>query len=359
MRQIKSILLYYYLTLGRRHKPSADLFKAGTRHMREFTIGKNDSGQRLDKFLSKAIKGMPTSLMYKSIRTKKIKVNRKRAEISYILCEGDIVQLFLPDDVFETPKGTHDLSDCAVELDIVYEDQNIILCNKPAGMLVHTGDGDDGDERETLIYKIQSYLFQKGEYDPKCENSFVPALCNRIDRNTCGIVIAAKNAESLRIMNDLIKRRVIKKNYLCVCHGIFKEKSGKLTGYMIKNSADNRVEVYKKRPNSKSARTMVTGYRVIAERDGLSLLSIELITGRTHQIRAHLASIGHPLLGDGKYGVNRDDRAKGFTHQALCSYMLSFRDDEGYGSLAYLIGKKFCVPTNEIYFLSLFPNVKI
>lgn len=327
--------------------------------MREFTIGKNDSGQRLDKFLSKAVKGMPTSLMYKSIRTKKIKVNRKRAEISYILCEGDVVQLFLPDDVFDTPKAVHDLSEDTVKLNIVYEDANIILCNKPTGMLVHSGDGEDADERETLIYKIQSYLFQKGEYDPKSENSFVPALCNRIDRNTCGIVIAAKNAESLRVMNDLIKRRVIEKNYLCVCHGIFKEKSGKLTGYMIKNAADNRVEVYKKRPNSKDARTMVTGYRVIAEHDGLSLLSIELITGRTHQIRAHLASIGHPLLGDGKYGVNKDDRVRGFTHQALCSYMLSFGDDEGYGSLSYLIGKKFSVPTKDIKFLSLFPNVKI
>lgn len=327
--------------------------------MREFTIGKNDSGQRLDKFLSKAIKGMPTSLMYKSIRTKKIKVNRKRAEISYILCEGDIVQLFLPDDIFEASKVGHALSEKSVKPNIVYEDANIILCNKPAGMLVHSGDGEDSDERETLIYQIQSYLFQKGEYDPDSENSFVPALCNRIDRNTCGIVIAAKNAESLRIMNDLIKRRVVEKKYLCVCHGIFKEKTGRLTGYMIKNAADNRVEVYKKRPNSKDARSMVTGYRVIAERDELSLLSIELITGRTHQIRAHLASIGHPLLGDGKYGINRDDRVMGFTHQALCSYMLSFREDEGYGSLAYLIGKRFSVPTKDIYFLSLFPNVKI
>lgn len=326
--------------------------------MREFLIEKNDSGQRLDKFLTKAVKNLPKSLMYKSIRTKKIKVNRKRAVISQILDEGDIVQLFLPEDIFEN-KSRDSFFDIEPNINIVYEDENLIFCNKRVGMLVHDGDGDGGYEGETLIDHIKAYLYRSGQYDPEKERSFVPALCNRIDRNTSGIVIAAKNAAALRIMNELIKERDIEKYYLCACHGHFEKRSDRLVGYMIKNSAENRVAVYKDRPASKDARTMITAYRVIDERDGLSLIQVELVTGRTHQIRAHMASIGHPLLGDGKYGVNRDDRAMGFSHQALCSYKIHFKKSERYGELSYLIGKSFSIVPDGIEFLSLFPDVKI
>lgn len=325
--------------------------------MREFLIERNDSGQRLDKFLTKAVKNLPKSLMYKSIRTKKIKVNRKRAEISQILCEGDSVQLFLPEDIFEK-KGENSFFDIEPSLDIVYEDENLLFCNKRAGMLVHEGDDDGGYDGGTLIDHIKAYLYCSGQYDPDKESSFVPALCNRIDRNTSGIVIAAKNAAALRIMNELIKERDIEKYYLCVCHGHFEKSRDRLVGYMIKNSAENRVVVYKDRPASKDARTMITAYRVIDEHDGLSLLEVELVTGRTHQIRAHMASIGHPLLGDGKYGVNRDDRAMGYSHQALCSYKIHFKASKRYSELSYLIGKSFSIDLDGIDFLSLFPNVK-
>ncbi len=324
--------------------------------MREITIGKNDAGQRLDKFLSKAVKSLPTSLMYKSIRTKKIKLNRKRAEISTILCEGDKIQLFLSDEFFTDGKKSIP-ANADSSLDIIYEDENIILCNKPEGMIVHAD--QSGDESGTLIAHIQAYLYASGSYNPEDENSFAPALCNRIDRNTEGIVIAAKNAESLRILNEKIKNREIKKYYLCVCHGYPAKKAARLTGYMIKNSSENIVRVYKERPNNPDARTMITDYRVIAEKDGLSLLCVELITGRTHQIRAHLASIGHPLLGDGKYGINREDRKRGFDHQALCSYRVRFVFEGDGGILSYLNGKEFYVNPDKIDFLKLFPDVDL
>ena len=180
--------------------------------MKILTIGTNDAGQRLDKFLSKAVKTMPPSLMYKSIRTKKIKVNRKRAEPDQMLCEGDTVQLFLPDELFGD--GAADsraklLSHITPAFSVVYEDENLILCNKPAGLQVHS---DDKDDTNTLITQIQAYLYKKGEYDPSSEQSFAPSLCNRIDRNTSGIVIAAKNAAALRELNRLInERRLTKK----------------------------------------------------------------------------------------------------------------------------------------------------
>lgn len=319
--------------------------------MKILTIGTNDAGQRLDKFLSKAVKAMPPSLMYKSIRTKKIKVNRKRAEPDQMLCEGDTVQLFLPDELFGD--GAADsraklLSHITPAFSVVYEDENLILCNKPAGLQVHS---DDKDDTNTLITQIQAYLYKKGEYDPSSEQSFAPALCNRIDRNTSGIVIAAKNAAALRELNRLIKERRLTKKYLCAVHGSMEKKSDILTGYITKDSDRNTVTVYRKRiPGSKDIKT---GYRVLAEKDGLSLLEVELFTGRTHQIRAHLSSIGHPLLGDGKYGINRDDRHAGYKYQALCSYSLTFG---GGDMLSYLNGKTFKLPPDGIWFVRDFMN---
>ena len=325
--------------------------------MRVLEIGPNDQSIRLDKFLAKSVKALPSSLMYKLIRTKKIKVNRKRAEPSQILNLGDTVQLFISEEFFEKDAAERSFEKLTPKLDILYEDDNILLCNKRAGMIVHP---DEHEEVNTLISHIKAYLYRKGEYDPDRENSFAPALCNRIDRNTGGIVIAAKNAEALRIINEKIKTREIKKFYLCAAHGHFDKKCDRLTGFMTKDSKDNLVTVYKSAPDGvKDLRSMITDYRVIAEKDGLSLLEIGLVTGRTHQIRAHLSSIGHPLLGDGKYGVNRDDRAVGYKHQALYSYRLVFDFREDSGALGYLKGKVFTVGKEQIWFLSLFGNVDI
>ena len=318
--------------------------------MRILKIEKNDAGQRLDKFLSKAVKGLPLSMMYKAIRTKKIKVNRARAKENQILALGDEVQLFIKDEFFDVP--AHDdgaLAAITPKLSILYEDENIILLNKRPGVLVHE-DASGGEN--TLALHLKAYLYQRGEYDPDAEQSFAPALCNRIDRNTGGIVIAAKNAEALRLMNEKIKQNEITKLYLCAAHGMLKRSAATLTGYLFKDSAKNTVTVSDK--PIRGGKNIITKYRVLATRGGNSLLEVELVTGRTHQIRAHLAHIGHPLLGDGKYGQNRDEKKRGYKFQALYAYRLSFDTVGSDNALSYLEGKSFEIPREDIWFLKDF-----
>ena len=209
--------------------------------MRIIKIEKNDAGQRLDKFLTKAVKGLPKSLMYKYIRTKKIKLNRARTQPEAMLSEGDELQLFIRDEFFDSPEqDVGAIARIEPKLDIVYEDENIILMNKRPGVLVHE---DDEGRDNTLVMHLQSYLYRKGEYDPRAEQSFAPALCNRIDRNTGGIVIAAKNAAALRDMNYRIKSGQVSKFYLCAVHGTMPKKADVLKGYLRKNEKTNTVEV--------------------------------------------------------------------------------------------------------------------
>lgn len=317
--------------------------------MRTITVKKNDAGQRLDKFLGKAVKGLPTSMMYKLIRTKKIKVNRKRAEQKYILCEGDEIQLFIKEEFFDSPeKDMGALATIRPKLNILYEDENIVLLNKRPGVLVHE-DSEGGEN--TLIMHLKAYLCQKGEYDPNEEQSFAPALCNRIDRNTGGIVIAAKNAEALRVMNEKIRDNRITKTYLCLVHGVPRQRSARLCGYLRKNSRDNMVEV--RDTAFAGAKEIITDYRVVeAYGKEKALLEVDLITGRTHQIRAHMAHIGHPLYGDGKYGINRGERAEGYKYQALYAYKLYFKSCEEKNLLSYLEGKSFSLDESDIWFLN-------
>ncbi len=314
--------------------------------MHELKIGKNDAGQRLDKFLSKAL-DLPASLLYKSIRTKKIKVNRRRAENNTVLCEGDVVQCFLSDEFFARKTDKSSYESITPRLDIVYEDENILLLNKRPGVSVHE---DERGSTSTLITHIIAYLYQKGEYNPDAEQSFTPALCNRIDRNTGGIVIAAKNAEALRVMNEKIKRREIDKYYLAAVHGTPKPEAATVKAYLLKDEERNIVKVYDKN-HPRAAKEIITKYRVIAKKSDTSLLEVELLTGRTHQIRAHMAHIGHPLVGDGKYGVNRADRSRGYKYQALYSYRLRFSFDlSEQTALDYLSGKEFKISKKDIYF---------
>lgn len=327
--------------------------------MREFRIEKNDSGQRLDKFISKSVRGLPVSLMYKYIRTKRIKVNGKRAEQKQMLELGDVVTMYIPDEFFEENTAENEFSRVRVKLDIIYEDENILLCDKRAGVLAHAGDTDEAGskeiaQRETLIFHILAYLYQKGEYDPQKEHSFAPALCNRIDRNTGGIVIAAKTAEALREMNELIREGNVHKTYFCAVHGRMPKREEILDGYLFKNTKTKTVTVTAH--PTRGSKEIRTGYRVLAvngEHD-LSLLEVRLYTGRTHQIRAHMASVGHPLLGEGKYGVNRRDRDLGWQHQALYSCRVRFTVPGG--PLAYLNDREFSAKQENIRFLSLFPH---
>lgn len=325
--------------------------------MRTFHINKNDAGQRLDKFVAKATCGMPKSLLYKYIRTKRIKLNSKRAHEGDFLSEGDVVEMYIPDEFFVESSENDDYSKIKYTPDIVYEDENILLCNKKPGMLVHLGDEGDknkaiGAERETLIYLLTAYLAKKGEYDPKNEASFAPALCNRIDRNTGGIVILAKNAEALRLMNEAIRENRVHKKYLCAVHGKLDGKKT-LTAYHRKDYKTNTVKIFDREvPGSKKIITEYTALSYNKKLD-LTLAEVSLITGRTHQIRAHMAYIGHPLLGEGKYAHNAEDKKLGYSSQALYSASVSF---ELGGSLEYLNGRSYTVNKNEIPFLSLFPE---
>lgn len=321
--------------------------------MKELTIGKNDANQRLDRFLAKSVPLLPASLCQKYIRLKRIKVNGKRAERDQRLCEGDVLQLYINDEFFDTPAAENAyLTVSTPRLRVVYEDENILLADKKPGLPVHPHDG--AEYGKTLIDHIQAYLYAKKEWRPREENSFTPALCNRIDRNTGGIVIAAKTAEALRVLNQKIRDRELEKRYLCVVHGTPEPKSGTLSGYLFKDSAQNRVYVTKK--PQPGAKTALTRYRTLASRDGLSLVECELVTGRTHQIRAMMASAGTPLLGDGKYG--KLDKRYDRRYQALYSYFLRFCFTTDAGALEYLNGKSFRVEDVD-FVQTYFPGVKL
>ena len=321
--------------------------------MKEFTIGPNDAGQRLDRFLAKAVPLLPASLAQKYIRIKRIKLDGKRVERDTRLKAGDVLQLYINDEFFDKPREDNAyLTVATPKLSIVYEDDQIILVDKRPGLAVHPHDG--AEYGRTLIDHIQAYLYQKREWSPRGENAFTPALCNRIDRNTGGIVIAAKTAEALRVMNQKIKDRELDKRYLAIVEGTPKRKEGSLKGYLFKDAKKNRVFVTDTpQAGSKSCQT---NYKVLASRGGLSLVECELITGRTHQIRAQFAHAGHPLLGDGKYG--KLDKQSGRSYQALYSYKLTFTFKTEAGALQHLDGKSFQVA--EVDFASqYFPDVRI
>ena len=315
--------------------------------MKEFTIGKNDAGQRLDRWLSKAVPLLPAPLAQKYIRLKRVKVNGKGSKRDVRLQLGDLLQLYINDEFFDTPSEDNAfLSVFKPQLDVIYEDDQILVCNKRPGLLCHA---DEHEYVSTLITHIQAYLYQKKEWSPRWENAFAPALCNRIDRNTGGLVIAAKTAEALRVMNDKIKDREISKFYLAAVVGKMAPQKGELKGFLLKDENKKQVTVYKKPvPGGKSA---VTRYKTIASQGRLSLVECELLTGRTHQIRAQFSAAGHPLAGDGKYGRREDNKKVERKGQALWSYRLIFDFPTEAGCLEHLRGKELRVPPEQIDFV--------
>lgn len=320
--------------------------------MTEITIQKNDAGQRADRFLSKAYPNLKSALVNKLMRKKRIKLNGARVEPNVILKEGDVFRFYLSDELLSKKplERANDFRDISAEINVIYEDENILLCDKPCGLVVHE---DNDNTADTLINRILSYLYQKGEFVPEDENSFTPALVNRIDRNTSGIVIATKNAEALRILNQKLRDRELEKLYLCAVFGVPKPSEAVMTAYLKKISEENRVLISDK--PQPDFLTIKTKYRVLESRGELSLVEVDLLTGRTHQIRAHFAHIGCPLLGDGKYGDNSQNKKYGAKTQALCSYKLKFRFTTDAGALSYLNGREFWIANpEELWFVKLF-----
>lgn len=306
--------------------------------MRTITIGKNDSNQRLDKFLFKRFKTMPKSLMHKYIRTKYIKLNSKKTTPDVFLNEGDVLTLYIKDEFFESSKPTYDFIKAGKTLDLIYEDENLLLINKEKGVIVHQDKGYDAD---CIVNRVKRYLYEKGEYNPESDKAFSPALVNRIDRNTSGIIIGAKNAETLRILNEKLRNREIKKYYLCIVKGKPKKDELTLRDYLYKDEKTNTVTVSRKKTDDN--KEIITKYKVLSydkEKD-LSLCEVELLTGRTHQIRAHMAYIGHPLLGDEKYGNKVLNKKFKQNHQLLCSYKLKFDFINSTGLLDYLNQREY------------------
>lgn len=293
--------------------------------MKSFVANENDANQRLDKYISK-IADIPKGLLYKFLRTGHIKVNKKKKDGNYILVPGDTVTFFIDESFFKDGKKADSMPHKEFSLDVVFENEDILIINKPEGLKSQP----DKKGEAALSEFVKSYLFSKGEYNPECEATFAPAIANRLDVNTSGLVIAAKNAEALRIINEKIKNREIKKFYRCIACGIPEKKSDTLTEYILKDKAKNVSQIIK---NEKSGALYVkTGYTVLESKNGKSLLEVELHTGRSHQIRAHLASIGHPLYGDFKYGGGKGT-------QKLCAFRLLFDFKEDSGKLNYLKGK--------------------
>lgn len=304
--------------------------------MKTLTLNKNDSGQRLDRFLKKALPELPNSLMQKFIRKKRIKVNGKAQKADYILSDGDSISLYIPEEFSEPGKVRKAFpAPDDIEPEIIYEDESIIIANKPSGLLSHS------DSEPSLLGYIIQRLIKSGEYDPEKESSFSPALCNRLDRNTTGLLIAAKNAAALRAMNEKIRARQIGRYYLALVYSEKKPRGGELKSDF---SRDKKLKKsFLSSDGASGSKEALMRYKLLKSAGSLHLLECELISGHTHQIRLQLSESSFPIIGDPKYGRRDINRKYGLSGQLLCSYKLSFLFNEQSGPLKNLSKKNFSI----------------
>lgn len=307
--------------------------------MKELVIPKENQGQRADKFVRKYLSNAPLSFIYKIFRVKDVKVNGKRINKDYILKENDLMQIYVTDKQLDDFNKTRLIVKTNTQLDVTYEDENILIVNKPSGLLVH---GDEQEKRITLTNIVLNYLAEKGEFDVN-NHVFVPAPCHRLDRNTSGLVVFSKNMESLHLLEELFKeKKQINKEYICLVNGKLYG-SNKIDAPLYKDEKTKTVSVRKIENGGKSA---LTYYDVIDTFMDCSLLKVRIVTGRTHQIRVHLAYINHPILGDNKYGnfnVNKEFKENyHYENQFLHAEKLQFLNIEGI--LSYLSNKTFIAP---------------
>ena len=316
--------------------------------MRDVTISDNEAGQRMDKFLGKYLKEAGKGFIYKMLRKKNILLNGRKSDGSEKLCSGDVVRFYLADETVEKFRGrevkteVYDVPDAM--LDIIYEDSNIILINKPAGMLTQKAKPEDVSLNEYLI----SYLVKNGSISENELQTFKPSVCNRLDRNTSGIVLAGKSLQGLQILSDMLRERTMDKFYFCLVKGRMNGRK-ELKGYLIKDNASNKVKILKEKTGDASY--IHTIYEPVETRGDITLLKVKLVTGKPHQIRAHLSSDGHPIIGDGKYGdekINRQFRQRyKLKHQLLHAGMVKMPQMEG--ALSNVSGKTFEAPIPEMF----------
>lgn len=304
--------------------------------MKQYTMGQNEDGMRLSRFVQSVTTGLPASLLYKSFRNKRIKVNGRRAAPEDRLAQGDVVELYLNDEFFAVPAPGAAPKRRAAPLQVLYEDGNIAALYKPARLLAHSDrTGDD-----SLVDRFCAYLTEKGEYDPAAEQTFRPSICNRLDRGTEGLVLAAKNYAALRDLNAVIRDDLLKKEYLAITCGV--PPKGRHTAYLKHFEKNNKVQV--RSGPAEGFKQIVTEVAVERAAGPFALCHIGLVTGRTHQIRAHLAFLGAPVLGDVKYGSRKMNERAGLKTQALCAVQVTFRALPPENTLAYLSGKTISLP---------------